>query len=150
MKDRIRTLFANESFREKSLYLVVGGLTTLVNTVVHFLFIKLVSSACSIPENTVWLNEAATAVSWVVAVTFAFYPNKKYVFKSTDTSKKQLLREISGFATARLLSLGVEAGLMPLFMSVFGFHYMVSKVITQVIVIIMNYFASKFWIFKKR
>ena len=48
MKDRIRTLFANESFREKFLYLVVGGLTTLVNTVVHFLFIKLVSSACSI------------------------------------------------------------------------------------------------------
>ena len=140
--------FKNERIRELFLYCVVGGLTTLVNIVVYALFTRLVAASTGVPaDSTPWLAALGTCVAWVFAVAFAFYPNKKYVFRSEDGNLKQ---EIAGFVTARHLSLGIDPLLMLLFVGPLRMNDMVAKIITQVIVIAANYFASKFWIFRKR
>ena len=87
-----------------------------------------------------------TLVAWAVAVAFAFYPNKRWVFKSQGGDTK---REILQFLAARVVSLGMDVGLMALLVGACGLNDMLSKLIVQVVVIIANYFASKFWIFKR-
>lgn len=60
-------------------YVFVGGMTTLVNYVVYFILLKIHSH---------WL--IANSISWIFAVLFAYYTNKRYVFKSTNNIKKNL------------------------------------------------------------
>jgi len=150
MLAKLRAFIKTERFREMFLYLVVGGLTTVVSYVSYFLITRIVSAMSGVPTDTVWLGTLGTAFSWCAAVAFAFYPNKKYVFKSTDTSKKQLFSEIKSFVTARLLSLGVDAGMMAILMGPLGVNDLLSKLITQIVIVVLNYFASKFWIFRKK
>ena len=61
-------------------YVFVGGMTTLVNYVVYFILLKIHSH---------WL--IANSISWIFAVLFAYYTNKRYVFKSTNNIKKEFL-----------------------------------------------------------
>ena len=144
----IRKLLKNERIREIFLYCVVGALTTAVNYVVYFLFTRLVAALTGVPaDSTGWLAVLGTAVAWMFAVAFAFYPNKRYVFRSAGGD---IRREIAEFVTARLLSLGVDALLMLLLVGAVKMNDLVAKLIVQAVVIAANYFASRFWIFKKR
>ena len=76
-------------------YIFVGGMTTLVNYSVYYVLLKL---------NAHWL--IANSVSWLGAVLFAYYTNKKYVFKSSNESKKEFV----SFVLLRLVTLLVETG----------------------------------------
>ena len=154
----IKKLWNDKRLREIFLYCVVGGLTTVVNYVVYFLFTRLVGGggaqspglAALILDSSYQdasLAILGTLVAWAVAVAFAFYPNKRWVFKSQGGDTK---REILQFLAARVVSLGMDVGLMALLVGACGLNDMLSKLIVQVVVIIANYFASKFWIFKRR
>lgn len=154
----IRKLLKNQRLREVFLYCVVGALTTVVNYVVYFLFTRLAPGA---PQQNaglaglimgedfqnVGLALLGTLIAWAAAVAFAFYPNRRWVFRSRS---REVAREIREFVGARVLSLGADLGMMLLFLSVFGLNDMLAKLLSQVVVIAANYFASKFWIFKKR
>ena len=153
----IKKLWNNERLREIFLYCVVGGLTTLVNYVVYFLFTRLVGGGGQSPGlaalilddsyQNVGLTVAGTLVAWLAAAAFAFYPNKRWVFKSKGGDVK---REIAQFLSARVVSLGMDVLLMMLFVGALGMNDLLAKLIVQVVVIAANYFASKFWIFKNR
>jgi len=144
----IRKLLKNDRIREIFLYCVVGALTTAVNYAVYFLFTRAVAALAGVPaDSTEWLAVLGTAVAWMFAVAFAFYPNKRYVFRSAGGD---IRREIAEFVTARLLSLGVDALLMLLLVGAVKMNDLVAKLIVQAVVIAANYFASRFWIFKKR
>ena len=94
-----------------SLYCLVGGLTTAVNYVVYFLFTRLVGGEGSSPGlaalimddsfQNVGLIVAGTLVAWLAAVAFAFYPNKRWVFKSKGGNVR---RELAQFLSARVIS----------------------------------------------
>lgn len=153
----IKKLWNDKRLREIFLYCVVGGLTTVVNYVVYFLFTRLVGGggaqspglAALILDSSYQdasLAILGTLVAWAVAVAFAFYPNKRWVFKSQGGDTK---REILQFLAARVVSLGMDVGLMALLVGACGLNDMLSKLIVQVVVIVANYFASKFWIFKR-
>ena len=153
----IKKLWNDKRLREIFLYCVVGGLTTVVNYVVYFLFTRLVGGggaqspglAALILDSSYQdasLAILGTLVAWAVAVAFAFYPNKRWVFKSQGGDTK---REILQFLAARVVSLGMDVGLMALLVGACGLNDMLSKLIVQVVVIAANYFASKFWIFKR-
>ena len=153
----IKKLWNDKRLREIFLYCVVGGLTTVVNYVVYFLFTRLVGSggaqspglAALILDSSYQdasLAILGTLVAWAVAVAFAFYPNKRWVFKSRGGDTQ---REIFQFLAARVVSLGMDVGLMALLVGACGLNDMLSKLIVQVVVIVANYFASKFWIFKR-
>jgi len=125
--------------KEKLMYLIFGGLTTVVNYVMYF--------AC-----TRWLEQdemVANSVAWVVSVLFAFVTNKLWVFESKQTGGKRFLLELGSFVSARVLSFLLESGIMLLFVTMWHFWDLPVKLAANVLVVIMNYFASKWFIFKK-
>lgn len=137
----IKKLWNDKRLREIFLYCVVGGLTTVVNYVVYFLFTRLVGGggaqspglAALILDSSYQdasLAILGTLVAWAVAVAFAFYPNKRWVFKSQGGDTK---REILQFLAARVVSLGMDVGLMALLVGACGLNDMLSKLIVQVV-----------------
>ncbi len=141
-------------YKEVILYVVFGVLTTLVNFATFWLFTKILG------EDLYLLNNA---IAWIVSVIFAYITNKIWVFDSKSFNFKILVKEITSFVVARLFSFGVEELGIWLFVDVlsfgeraftiFGFTItgqMVAKVFLAVIVVIMNYFFSKFIIFAKK
>lgn len=122
--------------REVLMYLVFGGLTTLVNIVAFFILRKLSVS--------VYISNL---IAWVVAVLFAFITNKLFVFESKDKSK--IGKELISFFGFRILSLGVDMGAMYLLLQVINTGEVFAKIIANIIVIILNYIFSKLFVFKK-
>ena len=148
--ERIKKLIKSEGFRELFVYGVVGVLTTVVNYVVYFAVTRLAALIAGVvPEHAV-LIAIGNVLSWIASVTFAFWANKKYVFRSDDWGKAALKKEIPGFVAARLFSLVLDIAVMELMVHVFGIGDLISKLVSNVIVIIVNYFLSKFWIFRKK
>ena len=137
--------FLFKKHKEIIMYLIFGGLTTLVSLVSYSLFVSLLPVGITV----------ASAISWVIAVSFAFITNKLYVFESKSGNIKILLREALSFLAARLISGIVEIFLPELLFkiglsfSLFGVKGLIAKIIVNVIVIIMNYVFSKLFVFKK-
>ena len=122
--------------REVLMYLLFGGLTTLVNILSFFILRKLSVGVY-----------VSNLIAWVVAVLFAFITNKLFVFESKDKSK--IGKELISFFGFRILSLGVDMGAMYLLLQVINTGEVFAKIIANVIVIILNYIFSKVFIFKK-
>ncbi len=139
--------------KEMFLYLVFGVLTTLVNWGSYYLLDLVLGKKRMLFTNV---------IAWIAAVAFAFVTNKIFVFNSRSTDKKVLAGEISEFIGARLLSLGVEEGGL-FIVKIFGWTGTVlkvfninitgdfaAKIILAFIVVILNYFFSKFIIFRRK
>ncbi len=122
-------------------YLIVGGLTTVVSLAVYY--------GCVLtfldPERPVQL-QAANILSWIAAVTFAYFTNRKYVFESKNTNR---LKEAAAFYASRLTTLFVDMACMFLMVTVMGLNDKIAKLIVQVIVTVANYVLSKFLVFRK-
>ncbi len=140
----------SERFRELFFYGVVGLVTTAVNWGIYTLVSRLSAALFAIPVENALLIAAATIIGWIASVAFAFWANKKFVFRSPGWDRETLRRELPEFVTARLLSLGFDAAFVELAVHLAGMNDLLAKLIANVIVIILNYFASKFWIFRKR
>ena len=147
---RLKTFLRSERFRELFFYGVVGLVTTAVNWVAYTLISRLSAMLLGIPVENAILIAAATVIGWAASVAFAFWANKKYVFHSPGWDMGTLKRELPEFITARLLSLGFDAAFVELAVHFAGMNDLAAKLIANIIVIILNYFASKFWIFRKR
>lgn len=120
-------------------YLIFGVLTTVVSFVVYFIFAKVFK-----------IDEViSNVISWFFSVLFAFVTNKLYVFESKETGKKTLLKEIISFYLARLFT-GVvcDLGVFALMVKMFKINDVLSKLVTQVIVTVLNYVFSKLLVFK--
>ena len=128
----IKTLLRNELF----MYLLFGGLTTLVNIVVYYGLASVLSMDYRL----------ATSLAWVAAVLFAFFTNKAYVFRSNQS----ILSEIAPFIGARFFSLGLDLGVMMLLVDVLVMNDLLSKIIANVVVVIFNYIISKYYIFNRK
>lgn len=126
-------------------YLVIGGLTTLVNLVVKYALLFTVLKA----ENPVQL-QIAVIVSWIIACLFAYITNRKIVFKSKS---EKIIKEFVSFVTARLITLGMEMLIMYIFVTVLRLNsnlwVVVWSIVAQVVVVVANYVFSKLFIFKK-
>ncbi len=147
---RIKAYLKNERFREIFIYGIVGVLTTAINYGVYAGGTRGLARLLAIPPDHGILILVVKIIAWCAAVAFAFWANKKYVFLSSDWSFPTLKREIPSFVSARLLSLGFDAIFVEVTVHFMGMNDLIATLIANVIVIILNYFASKFWIFKKR
>ena len=123
-------------------YIIVGGLTTVVSLGSYYLCVYTVFD----PDN-VFLLQCANIISWVLAVTFAFFANKKYVFKSKNTN---VIEEASKFYGARVATLVMEMAFMFLTVTVLHLNDKIMKLIAQVVVLVLNYVISKFIVFIKK
>lgn len=128
--------FIMNTFGEIVLYVIFGALTTLVNIVVYSLFAKLISIPVII----------SNILAWFFSVLFAYITNKKWVFKSQE---KQLpvLKECINFFIGRLGTGILDTCLMFVFVELFEFNDLIVKICVNVLVIILNYIISKFWVF---
>ena len=122
-------------------YLIVGGLTTVVSLGVYYGCVLTILD----PEVAVQL-QAANIISWIAAVTFAYFTNRKFVFESKNENK---LKEAAAFYGSRVTTLLVDMGCMFLMVTLFGWNDKIAKLIVQVIVTVANYVLSKFIVFRK-
>lgn len=127
-------------FKEQILYIVFGVLTTAINIIAFFACSRLINLGL-IPSNI---------IAWILSVLFAFVTNKIYVFNSKNYNFSVVLRELIDFVISRGATGILDLGLMYLFVSVIGIEDMISKIVINIIVIILNYILSKLYVFKNK
>ena len=121
--------------RELVLYVFFGALTFLVNIVTYYIF-----------EDLMGINYLISNIlAWFFSVLFAYVTNRIWVFESKSPD---ILKEMSLFFGGRIFSGAVDTGLMYLFIDVLMISDLISKIVVQVIVIILNYVFSKLIVFK--
>ena len=144
MKQKIRKIY--QEHREIANYLIVGGLTTLVSLAVKYLLLFTILDA----KNAVQL-QIAVIISWVAAVAFAYWANRKYVFESKS---KEYLKEIGLFVSSRITTLLLDMFIMWFFVTFLQLNtntwVVVWTIVSQILVTIANYILSKFIVFKKK
>ena len=125
-------------YRDVVPYLFFGVCTTVVNVIAYWISAHLLS-----------LNVmASTIIAWILAVLFAYYTNRKWVFKSKAITKKDIAKEIISFFGCRIATGIIDWLCMFIFVELIKFNDVVIKVFANVIVIILNYASSKLIIFK--
>lgn len=95
------------------------------------------------------LMHLCSITSTILAITFAYVTNRKFVFKSRVKGKNGIIKEITEFYSARFLSLVVAEVLMQITVINLGFDAILMKFLINIIVIVLNYIFSKFWVFRK-
>lgn len=136
MFEKIKNLAVK--YREAILYLVFGGLTTVVDFAVSFLLYK--------AKTNVHVSDAA---AWCAAVAFAYVTNKIWVFESRAKGFLPVMREIAEFAGGRVLTLLLQELVVFGLYDKLGYNKYAVKIAASVIVIVLNYFISKLIVFRK-
>jgi len=124
---------------EVVLYIIFGILTTIVNIGTFSLF----TSAFR------WEENLSNIIAILIAVLFAYFTNKGLVFNSKASTFKEKLTEFSKFMLGRAFTMAVELLGFYLLFNIIGIHKLISKTIITILVIILNFFISKFFAFKK-
>lgn len=123
-------------------YLIVGGLTTIVSLGSYYLCIY------TFLDPDVWYQlQAANIISWISAVTFAYFANRIFVFKSKNQKK---FKEAVSFYGSRVATLLMDMGIMFVFVTLLHLNDKIMKLVVQVVVTIANYILSKLFVFKKK
>ena len=126
--------------REVVAYLIVGVLCTLVNFIVTHICMVFFDS-----KNAGGMF-AIVFISWIASVTFAFFTNRKFVFRSKS---KNIAREAISFFIGRVGTLGMDYGIRFLLVTLAHWNHTLVWVIVQIIVVIFNYVFSKKFVFNK-
>jgi putative flippase GtrA len=131
--------------REILVYLIVGGLTTLVSWGCKFLWGATVYHGVTHPsvDQTTVLN----VVENLSGILFAYYPNRRWVFQSKNPN---IPAEFGGFFVSRLGTWGLSLALNLLLTNAFGIEYHITTVLVAVVVIVGNYVISKLLIFRRK
>lgn len=140
-------------YKELIIYVIFGGLTTVVNIVVFTLSGMILGKERYLISNV---------VAWFAAVIFAYITNKLWVFESKSWDIKVLLKEVPSFFTARVLSFVIEEAGLFIFVDLLSFKdislkilsfeiggELIAKAVLAVIVVVLNYIFSKLVVFKK-
>ena len=128
-------------------YIFFGALTTGVS----FLSAGISKYALELfGANTHIVSTASTVFSWICAVTFAYVTNRIWVFESKARGTKQIMSEAAAFFGGRICTLIVEVVMMELGNSIIGINYWVTKIIANIVVLILNFVISKLFVFKDK
>ena len=125
--------------RETILYIVFGVLTTLINIGISTILVKLFYVE----------GNLASTIGIIISILVAYITNRKLVFNSQATNFKEISEEFVKFILGRAFTMVLEMGGVFLFYSIIGIEYVITKVSMTVIVVIVNFFISKFFAFKK-
>ena len=129
-----------DRYREPILYIIFGGLTTVVSFV----------SYCVLVDVLHLHYMAATVLSWVISVTFAYVTNRKWVFESRAHGLCAMLWEMISFFACRLASGFMEMGMMFIGVDLLCVNDKAVKLIANIFVIVANYILSKVFVFRKK
>ena len=138
MLEKLKTLFVK--YYDLITYLVFGVLTTAVHYIVYWPCLNLLHLSASV----------SNAIAWVVAVAFAFLTNKPFVFRSHDWSAKVVVPELVKFVGTRIGSGALETLILFVTVDVLLWNGNLWKLITSVLVVVLNYVGSKLLVFRKK
>ena len=128
-------------YKEIIHYLIAGGLTTVVSLGSYYLCVLTFLD----PQNGFQL-QAANVISWICAVTFAYFVNRSFVFESKS---KDYLREAGAFVAGRISTLLMDMAIMFILVTLLHGNDKIAKLVVQVVVTIANYVISKIFVFRK-
>ena len=138
MKNNIKVLLKKYKFI--ILYGIFGVLTTLINIVSYSLFYSVFGVS----------NVISNIIAWVLSVLFAFITNKLWVFESKSFEFKLFMAELGNFTLCRLATGVLDLGIMFVGVDLLKGPAIILKVVSNIIVIILNYVMSKVFVFKKK
>ena len=133
IKDLIR------KYRDVIVYLFFGVVTTIINYLVFIPCYHVLGLSATV----------SNILAWVVAVAAAYVTNKPWVFHSNDWSMKTVLPELSKFVSCRIGSGLLETLILLVCVDLLGWNGMIWKLVTSVLVVILNYIGSKLLVFGK-
>lgn len=131
---------AYQKYRKILLYLMFGGLTTLVNMVAYFYLTKLVGVHYL----------AANAGAWLAAVLFAYVSNRAYVFTSGGRGLVFMFKECLSFISCRILSGLIDTGIVLVMIDLLHFQDLIVKITANAVTVVLNYFFSKWIVFRDK
>jgi len=135
MFSKIRNLCIK--YRDIIVYLLLGVLTAIVTMSVYIPMVLATDSAT-----------LSNVVSWVAAAIFAYVTDKPWVFHSYDWSFKVVGPEFLKFTGSRIFSLLIETAIVYYFADYLSFNAIIVKALASLIVVVINYFASKLIVFR--
>ncbi len=131
-------------YRELIVYVIVGGLTTLVSWAAKFAWNFIFYGGTAYP--TELQAVILSTVEWVAGVAFAYPTNRRFVFRSKDPEIfKECLKFVLSRVSTYLLSVGLNVLLTWL-----GVNVYVTTIVAAVAVVIANYVISKLLVFRKK
>lgn len=137
--DKLNKLIKKIFTKEIIMYIIFGILTTIVNFITFYLL-----TLTPVDKNI------ANIIAIIASVLFAYFTNSKFVFNSIASNIKEKLKEFYKFILGRALTMIIEAGGFYLLFTIMGIQELISKLLISVIIIILNFFISKFFAFKKK
>lgn len=121
------------------MYLFFGGLSFFLNLGLF----ALLDGVCHIHELI------ANVICWIACVLFQFVTNRLWVFDGRTESTGALVKQMTSFFGGRVFTLLVEEAIIFVFITWLGFNDMIVKLIAQIVVIVLNYVISKWFVFRK-
>jgi len=149
--DKVKKLLTNKTAMLELLrYIIAGLLTTLLSVIISYGVYMLLSEDHTINGANAVQVMAGNTVSWVICVLFAFWINRRMVFRVVGGTRRSISLELLAFAGARAVSWALfEVGLAAL-LNLSGISNVINRLLVLVLVTVFNYVASKFWIFKPK
>ncbi len=126
-------------YREMIMYIIMGVFTTIVNIASFYILVEIMNVD----------YKAATVAAWILSVLFAYITNKVYVFQQKTDDLQSLLKELTAFFSVRVLSLGIDLGMMIILVGQFHTNETLAKILDNAVIVVVNYVASKWLVFKK-
>lgn len=134
-------------YREVILYLIFGGLTTVVDfglsSLLYFFWKDVINA-------NLLLVHGVDVLGWTAAVLFAFITNRIWVFQSKKKGFLPIMGELFSFAGGRVATFLLQEGVVLLFFNLMQMNYYLVRIIAAVLVIILNYVISKLFVFRKK
>ncbi len=141
-------------YKELIIYVLFGGLTTVVNLSVFAVTNRLLGDERYLITN---------AIAWFAAVAFSYVTNKLWVFESKSWKARVFFKEVAAFFAARVLTLFIEEAGLYILVDLLGFNKyslyflgfdiggaFIAKAMIAVFVVVINYIFSKLVIFRKK
>lgn len=128
-----------KKYKELILYVVFGVLTTLVNIIIYYVCTKVLSIDYMV----------SNMLAWLLSVIFAYITNKMFVFDSKSLEFSQIIKEVASFFGARILSGAIDMVIMFIAVDLLVIDDFIMKIVANILIIILNYFLSKYWVFSK-
>lgn len=142
-KNKYTNMLVELYYKHKEIfdYLFFGALITVVNFISYY-----------ISSNTFLIDKViSNVIAFIISVIFAYFVNKIYVFETSFKNLKETVKEIINFISSRLItSIICDIALFVLMINVLNINDVISKIFTQIIIVILNYFIGKFIIFKEK
>lgn len=128
----------NEKFKKLVAYGISGVITTIISFVSFKIFLDVIKMQYIL----------AFSLSWILAVTFAYFSTRKRVYASKANNKKEKTNEYLRFIIGRVITYVINLVLLMVAVEIFKFDEFYSNVVITILVIILNYFVGDIMINK--